>query len=152
LKSVVSITVPQSREDVFAFLDVLSNHVQFTDHFLVDWSFSGPDAGVGAKARLRAKGQPGWMEMEVISSEAPRTNVEETVSAGGKRRTRGTYVLEETPEGGTNIVFEFEFVQPTTLDRLIAPLALAIVRRGNARAMERLKETLARRDASVASS
>src|SRR5262245_66592356 len=45
----VSIEVPQSRERVYDFLDVLGNHEQFTDHFLVDWELSGPASGVGAK-------------------------------------------------------------------------------------------------------
>jgi hypothetical protein len=41
----VSVRVDRPREDVFAFLDVLADHAQFTDHMLVDWSFDGPAAG-----------------------------------------------------------------------------------------------------------
>src|SRR6516225_12436329 len=65
----VSVRVDRSREEVFAFLDVLANHVQFTDHMLIDWSFDGPAAGVGGKARERAN-MPGehWMETEVLES------------------------------------------------------------------------------------
>ena len=33
----VSARVDRPREKVFAFLDVLPNHVGFTDHMLVDW-------------------------------------------------------------------------------------------------------------------
>ena len=51
----VSIDVPQDREEVFDFLDVLANHEQFTDHFLRDWSLQGPARGVGARARMRVK-------------------------------------------------------------------------------------------------
>ncbi len=51
----VAIEVPQPREQVYDFLDVLGNHEQFTDHFLVDWQLSGPPSGVGAKARMRVK-------------------------------------------------------------------------------------------------
>ena len=55
MKSItVGVKVPQPRDEVFAFLDVLANHEPFTDHVLVDWSFDGPQAGVGAKARMRA--------------------------------------------------------------------------------------------------
>ena len=61
----VSVRVDRPREEVFAFLDVLANHEQFCDHMLVDWSFSGPAAGVGARARMRAnapgpKDGPTW--------------------------------------------------------------------------------------------
>jgi hypothetical protein len=44
----VSIEVPQAREDVYDFLDVLANHESFTDHMLRDWRCAGPARGVGA--------------------------------------------------------------------------------------------------------
>jgi len=47
----VSVTVPNSREEVYDFLDVLANHEPFTDHTMVDWQYSGPAAGLGARAR-----------------------------------------------------------------------------------------------------
>jgi len=50
----VSVDVPHSREDVYDFLDVMANHVQFTDHMLRDWRFDGPPGGVGAKAHATA--------------------------------------------------------------------------------------------------
>ena len=149
MKPVVSsVVVPQSREQVFAFLDVLANHEPFTDHMLVDWSFSGPAAGVGASARLRTKGSRAWSEMEVLSAEAPRTTTEEAVSAGGRRRTRGTYDLETLPDGRTRVVFTFQFLEAPAFDRLIMPLLLAFVRRGNDKAMERLAALLATSTAS----
>jgi hypothetical protein len=37
----VSVTVPNDREEVYAFLDVLANHEPFTDHMMVDWTYSG---------------------------------------------------------------------------------------------------------------
>jgi hypothetical protein len=62
---------------------------------LVDWSVSGPRRGVGAKARMRVKkpGPPDRLEMEVVAAEPPARSVEESVSAKGHRRTRGTYSL-----------------------------------------------------------
>ena len=91
----VSIEVPQSPEEVFDHLDVLANHEAFTDHFLVDWETSGPERGVGARARMRVKkpGPEDWLEMEVIESERPRRNVERATGAKGKRLTQGTYEL-----------------------------------------------------------
>ena len=141
---VVSVSVDRPREEVFAFLDVLPNHVGFTDHMLVDWSFSGPPSGVGAKCRMRAAlpGPKDWLELEVIESRAPVTTVEETVGAKGRRRTRGTYTLEELPGGGTVVRFELRWLQTSLLDRLVAPLTHRWLRRGNEGAMRRLGEVL----------
>ena len=142
----VSIDVPQSREQVYSHIDVLANHEPFTDHMLVDWEYSGPRSGVGARARMRFKrpGRPDWMEMEVVEAEPPRSTTEEAVSAGGKRRTRGTYVLDALPDGGTRVSFRFDWVHAPLGDRLVAPLVRAILKRGNERAMARLAERLGR--------
>jgi hypothetical protein len=141
-----SVEVPQSREEVYDFLDVLANHEQFTDHFLLDWQISGPAGGVGAKARMRVKtpGPDDWLDMEVIEAVAPRTTTEESVSAKGRRRTRGTYVLDELPGGGTRITFELAWLQAPLRERLTAPLTRAVVRRANAKSLQRLAQTLAR--------
>ena len=82
----VSIEVPQSPDEVFDHLDVLANHEPFTDHFLVDWETSGPERGVGARARMRVKkpGPEDWLEMEVIESERPRRNVERATGREGQ--------------------------------------------------------------------
>jgi hypothetical protein len=140
----VTIDVPQSREQVYAHIDVLANHEAFTDHMLVDWEYSGPASGVGARARMRFKrpGPPDWMEMEVIEAQAPRTTTEEAVSAGGRRRTRGTYVLDALPDGGTRISFRFDWLEAPLGDRLLALLVRSILRRGNERAMRRLAKRL----------
>jgi hypothetical protein len=67
---------------------------------------------------------------------------EESISAKGRRHTRGTYRLEADPEGGTIIEFELEWLQATLLDRLTAPLARSIVRNANTRALQRLRVRL----------
>jgi hypothetical protein len=141
-----SITVPTRREEVYDFLDVLANHESFTDHMLVDWTISGPERGVGARARFRVKkpGRADWMDLEVLAAERPITSTEETVSAGGRRHTRGTYTLEETPDGGTRISFELVWLRAPRLERLAAPITRAVIGRGNQRAMERLAERLRR--------
>jgi Polyketide cyclase / dehydrase and lipid transport len=140
----VSVEVPQSRHEVYDFLDVLGNHEQFTDHFLLDCQVSGPVSGVGAKARMRVKspGPDDWLDMEVTDAEPPRTTSEESVSANGQRRTRGTYVLDELPGGGTRISFELAWLEAPLRERLGAPLTRAVVRRANARSLRRLAEIL----------
>ena len=146
----VSITVPQRREDVFEFIDVLGNHERFTDHFLVDWAVSGPATGAGAGARMRVRkpGPADWLEMTVTAADEPRSTTEESISANGRRRTRGTYVLDELPDGGTRISFELTWLEAPTSERLIAPITRSVVRRNNARSLSRLAEALAARDGS----
>jgi Polyketide cyclase / dehydrase and lipid transport len=141
----VSVNVPQSREEIYDYLDVLGNHRRFTDHFLVDWSLAGPERGVGARARMRVKGlrlTEDWLDMEVVAAERPRMLMEESVSAKGRRRTRGTYLLERLPEDGTRIVFELTWLEAPLIERLAAPLTRAVIRRANARSLQRLAATL----------
>jgi len=141
----VSVEVPNPRQEVYEFLDVLANHEQFTDHFMVDWQLSGPERGVGAKVNLRVKatGEKDWTEIEVVEVEPGRRIVEEgTGGSGGKRRTRGTYALDDLPGGGTRITFTLEFLSLPTGERLMGPLQRAYVKRVNGKGMKRLAERL----------
>ena len=125
----VSTVVDRPREEVYEYLDVLANHEAFTDHFLTDWSLSGPASGVGAKVRVKAK--------------APERTVENATSAGGKRRTCGTYTLTELPGHRTLVEFEFGYLSAPALERPALPLMRPWLRRANEKAMERLAEQLA---------
>lgn len=138
-----SLRIDRLREDVFSFLDVLANHAQFMDHMFVDWSYDGPATGVGARARMRAN-VPGeqWVEIEVLESSPPIRTVEESVGAHGKRRTRGTYTLDELPDGATDVHFQLEVIEAPLSERLAAPLVRAYMRRANAKAIRRLGQTL----------
>src|SRR3954454_23897598 len=136
----VSVVVDRPREEVFAHLDVLANHEAFTDHFLQDWTLSGPAAGAGAKARVRSRND--WMDLEVFESQAPVRTVERTVGAGGKRVTRGTYTLTEQPGGSTLVGVGLVYERGRASERMPAPLVRSILRRANERAMERLREVL----------
>jgi hypothetical protein len=142
----VSTTVPQSTEEVFEFLDVLANHEGFLNHMLTDWEFSGPRRGVGARARARANvtGSQDWTEFEVVEA-GPGRIVEEGVGSNGKRRTRGTYLLENLPDGGTKVSFELEWLEASRLERLAPPLTRAFTRRANGKGMRRLAKQLRRR-------
>jgi hypothetical protein len=140
----VSIEVPQSRTDVYDFLDVMANHEPFTNHMLVDWSYSGPPRGVGSKAHVHSKfgSRKEAVDIEVVDAEAPARIVEHNVSAKGRRLASGTYELAELPGGGTRVQFTYAWREAPLADRLMAPLVRSILRRGNARAMARLKEQL----------
>jgi hypothetical protein len=122
---------------------VLANHEAFNDHFLTEWTFSGPPRGVGARARARAKtpGSQDWVEFEVLEA-GPDGSVEEGVSAGGRRRTRGTYRLEDLPDGGTGICFELAWLELPRSERVAPFLTRAFMRRITAKAMRRLAKQL----------
>ena len=142
----VSVDVPTSPHEVYEFLDVLGNHESFTDHFMVDWQLSGPKRGVGAKAnvRVKASAEKDWTDVEIVEADSGRRLVEETIGGPrGRRRTRGTYLLEPLPDaGGTRISFELELLELPTGERLMGPLNRAYVKRVNRKAMRRLAERL----------
>ena len=140
----VSIDVTYPREQVYDFLDVMANHEPFTDHMLTDGECSGPERGVGSKARVRAKlgGTSDVIDIEVVSAQAPERIVERNVGAKGRRVGTGTYRLEQLSEGGTRITFQYAWQQAPLSERIAAPLVRAIMRRGNERAMQRLAEQL----------
>lgn len=140
----VSIEVPQPREEVFDYLVVLANHEAFLDHFLVDWKFSGPPRGVGARAEARASApmSQDWTEFEIVAVEEPALIVEEGVGLKGKRRTRGTYRLQSLPGGGTEISFELEWLAVARAEGLIPAMTRAFIRRPNAKALRRLAREL----------
>src|SRR5215217_693291 len=77
----VSVDVPQPRERVFAFLDVMRNHEAFNDHMLTDWSYAGPARGVGSRASVRAKvaGKTDSIQIETVASVPPARIVEHNV-------------------------------------------------------------------------
>ena len=141
---IVTVDVPQER-DLYEYLDVMANHEAFTDHLLRDWQLSGPDRGVGSKARVhvRALGVADIADIEVIDAQAPERIVERNTAVRAGRIGQGTYVLDALPGGGTRITFEYRWIVSPMIDRLTAPLARAFIRRTNEKAMRRLAEQLA---------
>jgi uncharacterized protein YndB with AHSA1/START domain len=141
----VTVDVPQERPRVYDFLDVMANHEPFTDHLLRDWELSGPDRGVGSKARVhvRALGVSDVVDIEVVEAEAPARIVERNVAAKAGRTAQGTYTLADLPDGGTRISFEYRWIVTPLADKLTAPLSRAFIRRANETAMRRLADQLA---------
>jgi carbon monoxide dehydrogenase subunit G len=140
----VSIDLPQSRQDVFDFLDVMANHEPFTNHILKDWAYSGPDRGIGSQARVHvsAGGRTDTVDIEVIDAEPPARIVERNIGAGGKRVATGTYTLSDLPGGGTHVQFEYAWQRVPLSERVMSPVIRGMLRRANERAMERLAEQL----------
>ncbi len=141
----VSIDVPQARDDVYAFLDVMANHESFTDHLLTNWRVSGPPTGVGAKAAVTVKsgGMSDEATFEVIEVEEGRMIRERNWASKGRRVATGTYVLSDLPSGGTHIEFTFAFERIPGREKPLVPLMRRMIRRGNEKSMTRLAEQLA---------
>ena len=153
MKSVeVSTVIRRPIAEVYAHLDVLANHEAFTDHFLVDWELRGPASGVGASVTMsvRAPGRTEDVELTVIDAEPPVRTIEETVGAGGRRRTRGTYTLDELDPDRTEVRFTIDPIEVPRAERPLWPLSRAWLRRQNARSLERLREQLEGRPARAA--
>ena len=140
----VTVDVPQDRERVYDFLDVMANHEPFTNHLMRDWELSGPERGVGSKARVhvRALGITDAVDIEVVDAEAPERIVERNTAEKAGRIGEGTYTLEALPAGGTRINFEYRWIHAPVADRITAPLTRAYLRRTNETAMRRLAEQL----------
>jgi Polyketide cyclase / dehydrase and lipid transport len=140
----VSTVIRRPIAEVYEHLDVLANHEAFTDHFLFDWRLHGPRSGVGAGVTMsvRALGRTERLELTVIEAERPVRSVEETVGAGGRRRTRGTYRLQALDGGRTEVRFEIAPVAIPRSERPLWPLSRAWLRRQNAKSLERLREQL----------
>jgi carbon monoxide dehydrogenase subunit G len=139
-----NVEVPYSPEQVYDFLDVMANHEPFTSHMMYDWELSGPERGVGSKARVKVSmaGRTEAVEVEVIASERPTKIVEQNTGAGGRRVANGTYTLRGLPNHGTRISFEYAWRRAPISERLAAPLVRTIMRRHLQRAMQLLAEQL----------
>jgi uncharacterized protein YndB with AHSA1/START domain len=144
----VTTSIDRPIEKVYDHLDDLDNHEAFTDHFMTEWTpTSEKRTGVGAKVRFKVKngGRHPWSEIEVLEGVRPHRNVEEGHGGpDGRRHTRGTYELGERPDGGTDVRFTLELLDPITTGEKLQ-LALggrAYLKRLNVKAMARLKSIL----------
>ena len=144
----VTIDVPNAREDVFDFLDVMANHEPFTNHLMRDWEYSGPDRGIGSKARVRvtAAGRTGHDRHRGRCRGAAGVDRRaETLGPAASASPNGTYTLAELPGGGTRITFQYRWKEAPLSERMFAPVVRGMLRKANERAMERLAEQLATR-------
>ena len=146
----MSIIVDAPREQVFAYLQDIANHSEFTDHYLVDWHLTRIDSvGLGAGARFRVKA-PGnrfsWGDVTFVEVEAPHRIVEAGRTGKNNRiRTLGVYELSAGASGTTRVRFTLETIPATLSDRLMEGLgARGWMRRKNTRAMRRLRSIIER--------
>jgi uncharacterized protein YndB with AHSA1/START domain len=144
----VEATIARPREEVFEYLADISNHAEFTDHYLVDWHLTREDPyGTGAGARFKVKAPLNrfpWADVTFAEVQPPHRIVER--GRGGKYnriRMIGTYTLDHGPGGTTRVQFTFETEPVMPSDRLMDALgARAWTKRKAARAMRRLRRIL----------
>ena len=144
----VSVDVPQPRDRVFAFLDVMRNHERFTDHMLTNWQYEGPARGVGSTARVRPRSRARPTRSSSRRSRARRrARSSSTTSApGAAGRASGSYSLVPLPTGGTRVSFEYAWREAPRSERLLSPLVRAVMRPPLQRSMQRLAEQLGASD------
>ena len=144
----VETTIARPRDEVFEYLADISNHAEFTDHYLLDWHLTREDSyGKGAGARFRVKAPLNrfpWADMTLADVQPPYRIVER--GRGGKYnriRMLGTYTLDQGPGGTTRVQYTFESVPVMPSDRLMEALGgRAWSKRQAARAMRRLRRIL----------
>jgi uncharacterized protein YndB with AHSA1/START domain len=144
----VETTIARPREEVFEYLADISNHAEFTDHYLVDWHLTREDPyGQGAGARFKVKAPLNrfpWADLTFAEVQRPYRIVER--GRGGKYnriRMLGTYTLDQGAGGTTRVQFTFETVPMMPSDRVMEALgARAWSKRQAARAMRRLRRIL----------
>ena len=144
----VSISIARPREEVFAYLEDIANHPEFSDHYLVDWRMTRADTvgrGAGARFRYTAPLQRfDWADVTFVDVEAPRRIVQ--AGRGGKynrTRLRSIYALEPGAAGTTRVSLTVETRPATLADRIMESLGLrGWLKRKSARALRRLRSIL----------
>jgi hypothetical protein len=133
---------------VFEYLADISNHAEFTDHYLVDWHLTREDPyGTGAGARFRIKAplnRFSWADLMFAEIQRPFKIVER--GRGGKYnriRMLGAYTLSPGPGNTTKVEYTLETVPVMLSDRLMEALGgRSWSRRKAAKAMRRLRSIL----------
>ena len=146
----VSIVIDAPREQVFAYLQDIANHSEFTDHYLRDWHLTRVDSvGRGAGARFRVAAPANrfsWADVTFAEVEHPHRIVEVGRSGKANRvRTLGVYELAPAAGGTTRVQFTLQ-TQPATLsDRLLESFgARGWLKRKNKKALRRLRSIIER--------
>jgi len=120
----VNVTIDRPREEVFAYLQDIANHPEFSDHYLKHWRLTRVDSvGTGAGARFKVDAplqRFSWADMTFVVVEPPHRIV--AVGRGGKfNRIKITaiWTLDPAPGGGTELEYMVESEPPLPTDRLM---------------------------------
>ena len=123
----VNVTIDRPREEVFAYLQDIANHPEFSDHYLKHWRLTRVNSvGTGAGARFKVDAplqRFSWADMTFVVVEPPHRIV--AVGRGGKFnriKTTAIWTLDVSPGGGTDVEYMVESEPPFPTDRLVETL------------------------------
>jgi uncharacterized protein YndB with AHSA1/START domain len=144
----VSTTIALPREQVYEYLYDISNHPEFTDHYLKNWHLTREDSrGLGAGARYRITAplnRFSWADVTFVECQAPHRIVER--GRGGKYnriRMLGTYTLSPASGGTTKVEYTLETEVKLPSDKLMELFGgRACHRRKAGKALRRLRSIL----------
>jgi hypothetical protein len=140
-----SVRIKRTRAAVHALLEDLSRHVEYVDHFLVDWTITSEDPrGAGATARLRAKGGGRDDEIVIAITDVTADAIVIQTRSGRLRgrRMRLVYALDEVAEDATQVTCTLELIAGSVVDRATWSLPRAHLERQYTQALLRLKGLL----------
>jgi uncharacterized protein YndB with AHSA1/START domain len=142
-----SVLVDRPREEVYEYLSDIANHWEFSDHYVREVHMTREDTyGVGAGMRFRIPtplNRFDWADLAITDVEPPRRIVER--GRGGKyNRIRMVWVwtLEPAGAGSTRVTLTAESQPRFPSDRLMEALGRGRVRRGQRKALKRLRSIL----------
>jgi len=142
-----SVLIDRRPEEVFAYLEDVANHAEFTDHYLKDFRLTREDSlGLGAGARFRVDAplnRFSYADVTVIESVAPKRLVQRGRTGKYNRiRMLSTYELE--PSGGSTRVTWTTETEPPRLpsDRIMEAIAKGWWKRKQNKALKRLRAIL----------
>ena len=120
----VSVKIGRPREEVFAYLADIANHLEFSDHYVEQFRLTRLDSygqGAGARYKLRTPFQRfAWSDMTFSVVEPPHRIV--AVGRGGKFnrvRTTSIWTLDVAPGGGTDVEYMLESEPAFPTDRIV---------------------------------
>ena len=141
-----SVTIGRPRGEVFEYLADVANHWEFTDHYVREVHMTREDTfGIGAGSRFRVPSpfnRFDWAELTITDIEEQRRIVMR--GRGGKYnriRIVSIWTLEPA-HGGTRVTLTTETEPKFPSDRLIEALGKGTWRRGQRRALRRLRSIL----------
>jgi uncharacterized protein YndB with AHSA1/START domain len=142
-----TIVIDKRPDEVFAYLEDVANHAEFTDHYLKDFRLTREDSiGLGAGARFKVDApfnRFSWADITIIEAERDRRIVQRGRTGKFNRvRLISTYELEPAA-GSTEVSLTTETETPKLpSDRIMDALAKGWFKRKQRKALKRLRAIL----------
>jgi uncharacterized protein YndB with AHSA1/START domain len=141
------VVIDRRPEEVFAYLEDVANHAEFTDHFFKDFRLTREDSlGLGAGARFRVDAplnRFSWADVTIVEAEAPKRIVQRGRTGKFNRiRLLTTYEIERTGSS-SEVRLTTETETPRMLsDRIMEAIGKGSYKRKQGKALRRLRRIL----------